>query len=214
MSYFIGHRLGGQFLSQMLPGVEPADLDLTHIGKGVLDGLTGELDMSIVNEDAEQIQQDFLAMLQARGEKIANKNAELGKIYLQANGARPEVRTAPSGLQYEVINEGGADKYDPDMHGEAPMARVMYKGMLVDGTVFDESDEPVEFNVRQVIPGFTEALLNMPIGAKWRVTIPSDLAYGAQGPGPIGPNSTLVFELELLALTAAADAGDDEDFGI
>ncbi len=197
MSYFIGHRLSGQFLSQMLPGITVDDIDSASVAKGILDGLTGELDMSIVSDDAEQIQQDFLAMLQARGAEKANKNLELGSIYLQANGSRPEVTTAPSGLQYEVITEGGATKYDPELHGEAPMAKVMYKGMLIDGTVFDQSDEPVEFNVRQVIPGFTEALLNMPIGAKWRVTIPSELAYGAQGPGPIGPNSTLVFELEL-----------------
>ncbi len=200
MSYLIGFRLGSQVLPQMLPAIKEDDIDLAKIAKGIAEGLTGEIDMSLQNEDVETIQKEFLGMLQAREQEKGNKNLELGKIYLEQNGARPEVTTAPSGLQYEVISEGSDKKYDPEIHGDAPTAKVMYKGMLIDGTVFDQSESPAEFGVRQVIPGFTEALLNMPIGAKWRVTIPSDLAYGAQGPGPIGPNSTLVFELELLGL--------------
>ncbi len=198
MSYLIGFRLGSQVLPQMLPAITSADLDMEKIAKGIAEGLTGEIDMSLQNEDVETIQKEFLGMLQSREQEKGNKNLELGKIYLEQNGARPEVTTAPSGLQYEVLVEGGDKKYDPEQHGDAPTAEVMYKGMLIDGTVFDQSETPAKFGVRQVIPGFTEALLNMPIGATWRVTIPSDLAYGAQGPGPIGPNSTLVFELQLI----------------
>ena len=111
------------------------------------------------------------------------------------------VVTTESGLQYEILTPGGEEKYDAAKHGDAPTAEVMYKGTLVDGTVFDQSKQPIKFNIRQVIPGFTEALKLMPVGAKWRVTIPADLAYGANGPGSIGPNSTLIFEMELISLT-------------
>ncbi len=200
MSYLIGYRLGSQMIPQMLPGITPEDIDGANIAKGILEGLAGNIDMNLAEMDVESIQKEFLATLKARESAIGDKNLEMGKTYMEENAKREGVTCAPSGLQYEVINEGGQEVYDPEKHGDAPTAKVMYKGTLIDGTLFDESDAPVEFNIRQVIPGFTEALMNMPIGAKWRVTIPADLAYGENGPGPIGPNSTLIFEMELLEL--------------
>ena len=113
-------------------------------------------------------------MIHKRAEKIGEANLEKGRKYMEENGKRAEVTTLPSGLQYEVVVAGNGEKYDAAVHGEAPKAKVMYKGTLVDGTVFDQSKQPIEFNIRQVIPGFTEALTLMPIGAKWIVTIPAN----------------------------------------
>ena len=139
--------------------------------------------------------------LQKRGEERGNANLELGRKYMEENAKKPGVVTTASGLQYEVLVAGNGETYDAAKHGEAPTAEVMYKGTLVDGTVFDQSKAPIKFGIRQVIPGFTEALTLMPVGAKWRVTIPANLAYGANGPGSIGPNSTLIFEMELISLS-------------
>lgn len=201
MSYLIGYRLGSQILPQMLPGVLGDDLAGDKLAKGIMDALGGDMDMDIANGQAERYQHEFIAMLQARADKRGQENLELGRRYMEGNGKREGVVTTASGLQYEVITPGSGETYDTAKHGDAPTAEVMYKGTLVDGTVFDQSRQPVKFNIRQVIPGFTEALKLMPVGAKWRVTIPANLAYGANGPGSIGPNSTLIFEMELLGLT-------------
>ena len=201
MSYLIGYRVGSQVMPQMLPGLSPEDVVAEMLGKGFSDGLAGDMDMSLISPEVDRYQQEFIAMLQERGNAKAKANLELGQKYMEENGKRPEVTTTASGLQYEVLTAGGNEKYDEALHGDAPTAEVMYKGTLVDGTVFDQSKAPVKFNIRQVIPGFTEALKLMPVGAKWRVTIPANLAYGANGPGSIGPNSTLIFEMELLGLT-------------
>lgn len=201
MSYLIGYRLGSRIIPQMLPGVLGDDLAGDMLAKGIADALGGDIDTGIANDQAERCQREFIAMLQARANKRGQENLEKGRRYMEENGKRESVVTTASGLQYEVITPGGGETYDAAKHGDAPTAEVMYKGTLVDGTVFDQSRQPVKFNIRQVIPGFTEALKLMPVGAKWRVTIPADLAYGANGPGSIGPNSTLIFEMELLGLT-------------
>lgn len=201
MSYLIGYRLGSQIIPQMLPGVLGDDLAGDMLAKGIADALRGDIDTSLANDQAESCQRGFIAMLQARANKRGQENLEKGRRYMEENGKREGVVTTASGLQYEVIAPGSGETYDAAKHGDAPTAEVMYKGTLVDGTVFDQSRQPVKFNIRQVIPGFTEALKLMPVGAKWRVVIPADLAYGANGPGSIGPNSTLVFEMELLGLT-------------
>ncbi len=201
MSYLIGYRVGSQVMPQMLPGLSPEDVVAEMLGKGFSDGLAGDMDMSLISPEVDRYQQEFIAMLQERGNAKAKANLELGQKYMEENGKRPEVTTTASGLQYEVLTAGGSEKYNEALHGDAPTAEVMYKGTLVDGTVFDQSKAPVKFNIRQVIPGFTEALKLMPVGAKWRVTIPANLAYGANGPGSIGPNSTLIFEMELLGLS-------------
>ncbi len=201
MAYLIGLRLGSQVLPQMLPGLKGSDIVAELVGKGVQDGLTGDVDKSLINEKVDQYQRDFINMLQERGNAKAKANLELGQKYMEENGRKPGVTTTESGLQYEVLTAGSGESYSAEKHGDAPTAEVMYKGTLVDGTVFDQSQQPVKFNIRQVIPGFTEALKLMPVGAKWRVTIPAALAYGANGPGQIGPNSTLIFEMELLGLS-------------
>ena len=200
MSYIIGQNLC-RVLPQMLPGVEPGDLVAECIGKGLIDALQQKSDPEFINDKAEENQRTFLIMLQNRMESKSKANLEAGRIYMEENGKKEGVTTTASGLQYEVITPGTGESYDPAKHGEMPHAEVMYKGTLIDGTVFDASKQPIKFNIKQVIPGFTEALKLMPVGAKWKVTIPANLAYGANGPGNIGPNSTLIFEMELISLT-------------
>lgn len=201
MGYLIGYQLGSRIIPQMAPGIDAADIYGETLVKGIVDAMSGNRDSAYINEDVDRHQQEFFNMIHKRTEAKGEANLELGRKYMEENGKRAEVTTTASGLQYEVLVAGGSEKYDAAKHGEAPTAEVMYKGTLVDGTVFDQSAQPVKFNIRQVIPGFTEALTLMPIGAKWKVTIPANLAYGANGPGSIGPNSTLIFEMELLGMT-------------
>jgi FKBP-type peptidyl-prolyl cis-trans isomerase len=126
------------------------------------------------------------------------KNREAGEAFLAENRARSGVITTPSGLQYEVISQGSGEKPDA-----ADKVRVHYEGTLIDGTVFDSSynsGEPIEFNLDMVIPGWTEGVQLMNEGSTYRFVIPSDLAYGSGGTGPIPPNSTLIFQVELLSI--------------
>ncbi len=126
------------------------------------------------------------------------ENKKKGAEFLTANKAKPGVQTLPDGLQYKVLKDGTGP-----MPGPTDKVSVNYTGTLVDGTVFDSSKgTPVSFGVNQVIKGWTEALQKMKVGSKWQIVIPSELAYGENGTpgGPIGPDSTLIFEVELLAI--------------
>jgi FKBP-type peptidyl-prolyl cis-trans isomerase FklB len=135
-------------------------------------------------------------MQKAKAQK-ASGNKKLGLDFLAANKNKPGVVTTPSGLQYTILQAGTGPK--PAL---TDMVRVHYHGTLIDGKVFDSSVErgkPIELSVNGVIPGWTEALQLMPVGSKWKLFIPSNLAYGDQAAGPmIGPGSTLIFEVELL----------------
>ncbi|MEC7357686.1 MAG: FKBP-type peptidyl-prolyl cis-trans isomerase [Verrucomicrobiota bacterium] len=134
-------------------------------------------------------------------DELSAKNKADGKKFLLANGKKKGVKTLPSGLQYEILK--AADGAIPK---PTDRIKARYKGTLIDGTVFDETTgtTPRQFSVRGVIKGWTEALQIMPVGSKWRLFIPSDLAYGEMGRrAPIGPNSTLIFEMELVEITAA-----------
>jgi len=135
-------------------------------------------------------------MHKAQAEKSAG-NKKIGEDFLAANKNKPGVVTLPSGLQYTVMKEGTGPKPGP-----TDKVKVHYHGTLIDGRVFDSSvdrGQPIELNVNGVIPGWTEALQLMPVGSKWRLFIPSSLAYGDQQAGPlITPGSTLIFEVELL----------------
>ena len=129
--------------------------------------------------------------------EMAAKNIEIEKKFLAENGAKENVKTTDSGLQYEVITEGKGAK-----PGKTDMVKVHYTGSLLNGQIFDSSvqrGEPAQFGVRQVIPGWTEALQMMSVGSKYKLYIPARLAYGENGAGDrIPPNATLIFEVELL----------------
>jgi len=151
---------------------------------------------SMSAQEANQVIQDFFSQNQ---EDMLTRNLEAGEAFLAANGKKENVVSLPSGLQYEVLTNG---------NGARPKAtdkvKCHYHGTLIDGTVFDSSvqrGQPAVFGVSQVIRGWVEALQLMSVGSKWRLFIPSGLAYGEQGAGgAIEPNSTLIFEVELLGI--------------
>ena len=190
VSYALGMSLGNNLLQSGITA-----LDYTRLARGIQDVLEGRTpEMSY--QEAQTVINSFFAELQR---KAGQKNREVGQAFLAANARRPEVVTLPSGLQYEVVREGTGAKPKP-----SDTVEVHYHGTLIDGTVFDSSvrrGTPATFGVTQVIPGWVEALQLMPVGSKWKLYIPSELAYGAQGAGgAIGPHTTLVFEVELLGI--------------
>ncbi len=187
-SYSIGLGIG-----QNLKAMGTGDLNVADFAQAVSDVLTGSPTV-ITHTEAREIVNAYFKELEN------NINVEIikkSRDFLEANKQNPNVRTLPSGLQYEVIREG---------NGKHPKAtdrvRCHYEGTLIDGTLFDSSvrrGEPAVFGVNQVIKGWVEALQLMSEGAKWKLYIPSDLAYGAQGAGEmIPPHSALIFEVELL----------------
>jgi len=190
VSYALGLSLGNNLLGS---GVNT--LNYTQLSKGIQDVMEQKQpDMSY--QEAQTVINDFFQTLQS---STSEKAQSEGKAFLDANGKRDEVITLASGLQYEVMTKG---------NGAIPKAsdsvKVHYHGTLIDGNVFDSSvrrGEPATFGVTQVISGWVEALQLMPVGSKWKLFIPSDLAYGNQGAGQsISPNSTLIFEVELLEI--------------
>ena len=136
---------------------------------------------------------------EAEAKRLAETNKQAGQQFLAANKTKEGVVTLPSGLQYKILKEGTGPKPTT-----ADTVVCNYRGTLLDGTEFDSSykrGEPATFGVGAVIKGWTEALQLMPVGSKWQLFIPSDLAYGERSPGgPIGPNSLLIFEIDLLSI--------------
>jgi FKBP-type peptidyl-prolyl cis-trans isomerase FkpA len=185
--------------SSLAPIREELDLEvLLRAVRTVLAGGTPVLGQ----EDYTQVRAAFEQRVQARAAaaaaELGARNAREGAAFLAANKGKPGVVTTGSGLQYTVLQQGSGLR-----PSGTDRVRVHYRGTLLDGTEFDSSyarNEPAEFGLDQVIPGWTEAVALMPVGAKYRFWIPGELAYGAKGTpgGPIGPNATLVFEVELL----------------
>lgn len=188
ISYALGISLGNNLLSS---GIK--SLNIEKLAKGIQDVLEQNTP-EITNQEAQNLINEYFQKMQ---EKTSEKAISEGTAFLEANGKRSEVNTLKSGLQYEILQEG---------KGTQPKAsdkvKVHYHGTLIDGTVFDSSvrrGEPATFGVTQVISGWVEALQLMPVGSKWKLFIPSNLAYGAQGAGQhIGPHTTLIFEVELI----------------
>lgn len=195
VSYSIGTILGGQFKQQGL------DIQYDAFIQGIKDVLGGK-ELAISEQEMQMIMMAFgkkaEAKMKEKQDAAGSVNTKEGTAFLAENAKKPGVKVLPSGLQYKVIKEGTGPKLKATDNFKA-----LYKGSLIDGTVFDSSEkhggEPLDMPVNRVIPGWTEALQLMPIGSKWILYIPGDLAYGPRGGGAlIGPNATLVFEIELL----------------
>ncbi|WP_299198559.1 FKBP-type peptidyl-prolyl cis-trans isomerase [uncultured Amphritea sp.] len=192
-SYGIGRQMGDHLATQSFDGVE-----LNAVIAGIKESFAGEA-LSIEGEKIQAAFNEIQARMQEKAEKLAKEAAAEGELFLEKNAQREEVFVTDSGLQYEIITAG-------EEGGESPKrestVRTHYHGTFTDGKVFDSSydrGQPAEFPVGGVIAGWTEALQLMTKGAKWRLTVPYQLAYGAQGsPGGIPPYSTLVFDVELL----------------
>ncbi len=195
LSYALGLSMGNNFRAS---GIET--INVQDFADGVAAVFYGSEPKMTYDEAKAEIQKYFTALEAKQKEAaaaMADVNAKAGEEFLAENGKRAEVKTTESGLQYEVIKEG-----DGAQPTAADQVVVHYTGKLIDGTVFDSSEErgmPATFGVTQVIPGWVEALQLMKAGSTWRLFIPSNLAYGPQGAGGvIGPNQTLIFDVTLI----------------
>jgi len=195
LSYSVGYQVGGDFLRQ------GTDINPELLLKGVDDALAGNEPLMTPEEmrtTLVDLQNKVATVKDQKGKVEAEKNLAEGKTFLAENAKKARVKTLPSGLQYKVIAEGS---------GRTPKAEdnvtVHYRGTLIDGTEFDSSysrGKPATFGVGRVIAGWTEALQLMQEGAKWQLFIPPELAYGDKRTGNIEPNSTLIFEVELISV--------------
>ncbi len=196
ISYALGMSMGQNFKSSGIP-----ELNVADFAEGI-QTVYGDKQPKMTYAQAKTVIQEYFEAMAARQQEEnqakAKINEEAGKAYLEKNKDREGVFTTASGLQYEVLKEGNGKKPSP-----TDSVTVHYTGKLIDGTVFDSSverGEPATFGVTQVIPGWVEALQLMSEGAQWRLFIPSNLAYGPNGAGPIGPNETLIFDVELIKI--------------
>lgn len=197
----IANRMKEQMLGRMKSELKDApDSIIDAIAyRGFVDGLTSNTAVYDTKRASEMFKLKFEAAKKAKEEKLYGPNRETGKAFLAENAKKDSVITLPSGLQYKELVKG---------NGEVPKATdkvlVNYEGRLIDGTVFDASkkhgDKPAEFKPSQVIKGWTEALTMMPVGSKWELYIPYELAYGDRNTGSIKPYSTLIFTVELVGI--------------
>lgn len=190
VSYALGLSIANNFLST---GIKDLNVDdFSAALKAVFDNQKPEM----TYDEAKAVINEYFAGLQ---QEIADKNRQEGILFLEENKKNTAVMVLPGGLQYEVLTEGDGPKPK-----STDQVRCHYEGTLINGMVFDSSvqrGEPAVFGVNQVIPGWVEALQLMPVGSKWKLFIPSDLAYGERGAGEaIAPNSALIFEIELLGI--------------
>lgn len=192
VSYGIGYNMGSSLARD-----NALRIDQAALAAGIADALA----KAKTRVPEAEIEAAFTALRQRIATEQAaagEKQLAAGKAYLEKNKAKPGVKVTASGLQYEVLKSGSGPKPK-----ETNTVKVHYHGTLIDGTVFDSSverKEPIEFPVTQVIQGWVEALQMMSVGDKWKLTIPSEIAYGPSGKGDIPPNSVLIFEVELLEI--------------
>ena len=195
LSYALGMSMGHNFKGTGIKTLNSADFaaGVASVYDGVKPEMTFDEAKRIVNEYFAKLE----AEMQAEAAKQGEVNRKNGEAFLSENAKREGIKVTESGLQYEVLESGKGDSPKASDNVE-----VHYTGKLIDGTVFDSSVErgvPASFGVTQVIPGWVEALQLMHEGDKWRLYIPADLAYGPNGAGGvIGPNMTLIFDVELL----------------
>jgi FKBP-type peptidyl-prolyl cis-trans isomerase len=198
LSYAIGMNVGQSMKKDGL------DIDPNIVARGLKDAMAGGK-LLMTDEEVKTVminlRTEMTAKKQAEAQQAGEANKQAGQRFLAVNKERPGVVTLPSGLQYKILKEGTGPK---PTAGDTVVCN--YRGTLLDGTEFDSSykrGEPTTFPVGQVIKGWTEALQLMPVGSKWQLFIPAELAYGERSPGPeIGPNSTLIFEIDLVSIQA------------
>ena len=202
-SYAVGMYMGHGWKAH------DVQLDLDLVFRGIRDSESNAptlLTEAQMSDALQQLQKSLMMARQKASQAIAQSNLDVGNAFLAQNSTNPGVVTLPDGLQYKIIQDGSGPSPGPN-----DTVAVNYTGKFVDGTIFDSSERqgppsrPAEFPVRAVIPGWTEGLEKMKVGSKWMLYIPSNLAYGPPGRPPrIGPNETLIFEVELMAIKPGA----------
>jgi len=194
VSYSIGINLGKDMKMRM----KELDINQAFLLEGIKDALNGST-TAMSEKEMETTLAAFQKEMMAKMQAIAEKNKKDGETFLAANKKKDGVITLPSGLQYKILKTGSGPKPTASQ-----TVTCNYRGTFIDGKEFDNSTrygKPAEFPVGKVIPGWVEALQLMPVGSKWQLFIPSDLAYGPNGQGQmIGPNATLIFDIELLSI--------------
>lgn len=192
LSYIIGMDMGKNLKNQLV------DIDPNILARGLRDALSGSKSV-LTEQEVRDTMSAFQKEMVAKQQAIGEKNKKEGETFLAENKKKKGVTALPSGLQYKVVKAGTGKKPKP-----TDTVTVHYQGTLIDGTEFDSSyrrGQPATFPVNGVIPGWTEALGLMQEGAKWQLFIPPNLAYGERGTGSqIGPNATLIFEVELVSI--------------
>ncbi|MFM8253558.1 MAG: FKBP-type peptidyl-prolyl cis-trans isomerase N-terminal domain-containing protein [Planctomycetota bacterium] len=199
-SYAIGLDMASRFQSDETP------INVELLMQGLKDGFSGakpRFSEAQLRAAAEAFDKEMQLRSQERFQLISERNKKDGAAFLAENKKKKTVKSLPSGLQYEVVKSGTGKS--PKMTDKI---KAHYHGTLIDGTVFDttQEDDPVEIEVTSAIAGWTEALPLMKVGDKWRLYVPSELAYGADGFGPVPPNAVLIFDLELLEVAPATAA--------
>jgi FKBP-type peptidyl-prolyl cis-trans isomerase FkpA len=197
----LGSKIGGSLKEQSKTGLlgdSSLKVDIKLIKQGLINGLKGYKEQMDAAKAGEFLQKTIPAIQAKKMESQYGPNKKAGELFLQENAKKPGIVTTASGLQYEVITKGNGA-----LPTDASNVKVHYHGTLIDGTVFDSSidrKEPVVFPVNQVIKGWTEALKLMPVGSKYKLYVPQELAYGSADRGAIKPFSTLIFEVELISI--------------
>jgi FKBP-type peptidyl-prolyl cis-trans isomerase FklB len=189
-SYALGLSISSNLVQSGVKKIEPANFMLA------LEDIFTGIEPKLTPDEANQVLQEFMESLQS---PESSSNLEEGLRFLAENSKKEGVIETPSGLQYKILEEGDGESPSP-----TDQVKCHYHGTLIDGTVFDSSvqrGEPAVFPVNGVIQGWVEALQMMPAGSKWRLFVPSGLAYGSRGAGgAIGPDTTLIFDVELLEI--------------
>lgn len=204
-AYYAGIQIGQQISNMMVKGINhevfgedsTKSISMKNFMAGFVAGTTGKKGIMTM-EQAQQIAQTKMAAVKAKNmEKQYGPNKTAGEKFLAANKMKAGVKTLPSGVQYKVIKEGNGP-----MPKDTSMVKVNYEGRTIEGKVFDSSykrGEPLELRANQVIKGWTDALVHMPVGSVWEVYIPQELAYGEREQGDIKPFSALIFKIELIS---------------
>ncbi len=205
-AYFMGIQIGQQISSRMVKGINhelfgddsTKTISLKNFMAGFVTGATGKKGIFTMDQ-AQRVSQEKMLSIKAKSmEKEYGPLKKKGEQWMAANAKKPGVKTLPSGLQYKVIKVGKGE-----LPKDTSMVKVHYEGRLIDGTVFDSSykrGQAVTMRANQVIKGFTEALVRMPVGSVWEIYIPQQLAYGDREQGQIKPYSPLIFKVEVLGI--------------
>ena len=205
-AYYAGIQIGQQISNQMVKGINhevfgedsTKTISLKNFMAGFVSNTTGKKGLMTMEQAGQLVQVKMTAIKTKEMEKQYGPNKKAGEQFLAANKKKPGVVTLPSGVQYKVIKEGNGA-----MPKDTSMVKVNYEGKTIDGKVFDSSykrGEPISLRANQVIKGWTEALVHMPVGSVWEVYIPQELAYGERNQGQIKPFSVLIFKIELLSV--------------